>query len=292
MSFEFLSTNSFLYIISGGLSQGTDNSMDAAQRNSELMGLGITYHHDNFQTLPTLHRALDLYGLNDAEDHLLGALQQLFLEKNMQHKYSLVLLYRHSDLKSTERLVWHNETATPWYMAGTSQSIAETPGLIAEMPACLADLSEPILPAEHGGYVCPSSFRAIRGQVVPYEFQYTTGIPNLDTPFLFDVMNLLKQLQLEDVFGVRRIKQGDRTAKLRVRNGRANIELPFQPGRAPSDQWAEVMWVFRPGDGPVTYLLCTDRTRRNNQQAMWFGGAKLRYWWTLFSDFWSHFCTY
>jgi len=216
--------------------------------DSRLVDYGAFYYPENYATLPTLRQAVQaLHRLGDEEDNITESFRQLFLEHNVQTRYGLVLLHRHQDLRRGARLVSHLGTMQSWDVG---------------------EILHPNLPI-HEGYVMAQSFRSIGGRIMPYEFAFARHYTNNDLPFLIDAAHLLQSLQVEDIFGIRRLDSLERGSQLGDLHGQSIRMLTARDAATagnPDGSVAETLWVFSPGGDLVAYSPLLSPLRDNTPE--------------------------
>ncbi|KAK4499425.1 hypothetical protein PRZ48_009939 [Zasmidium cellare] len=191
--------------------------------------------HKDFNTLPTLGDAHNMFKDRNAETYLYGPIRDVFLKHNMEDRYGISLLHRHFSMGPNERLVEYGAVSTPWTLDETDDHEIEA----------------------MGGYVVPQNYRLDSDDdLLPfeYEMQYErpSGGNGIPPEFLYDLKQTLKKYNLSNVFGLR--KRGPPTdLTLEVTNGRANIMIkPME--LAGGLQTVEAFWTF--GSGEPKKLQC------------------------------------
>ena len=77
--------------------------------------------------------------------------------------------------------------------------------------------------------------------MVPYRFHYTTKAGPAHPTFLNEMALLLRQLHLEEVFGVRLILDHDHHRRVEVPEGQTYLFVPEET--IPNYQLVETMWI-------------------------------------------------
>jgi hypothetical protein len=164
------------------------------------------YDSNAFAALPALPSAASRFKALGAEALVASEFRSLFLEHEMDRTYGLILLHRHFDLKSSERLVEYRGTSVPWQHD------------------------------ELDGKVVPSTWLICQdGAIRPYEFAYAPQLevadsdPNPKSPgkvrFLQSFQHLLQKHNAAGLFGLCRYPGDDFEGRIEITRGRANINL-------------------------------------------------------------------
>jgi hypothetical protein len=93
-----------------------------------------------------------------------------------------------------------------------------------------------------------SEHRLYNGATVPYEFAYSeAGDGSAPLPdFQSKTLDLLKELRLDEIFGLRLLDGHDPSRTVEVTEGKTNIMLG--QGSAPPDELIEALWKFGPNE--------------------------------------------
>ncbi|KIM81948.1 hypothetical protein PILCRDRAFT_8207 [Piloderma croceum F 1598] len=184
----------------------------------------MRYSAAAFNSLPSLDVAEENFKANAARQYLEGPIRQVFLEFDVESKYGLTLLHNHFPLKENKRLVDYNNTATAWSVDDDVSAVS----------------------LKYNGLVVPRTYMFENNDIIPYEFSF---VPPTDTPVsidtaFFDALNqILTNLGLEKLFGVRNLKDHDKDLSVEVTEGDANIMLPHDDSYTSADL-IEALWVF------------------------------------------------
>ncbi|PQE25768.1 phosphotransferase enzyme family domain-containing protein [Rutstroemia sp. NJR-2017a BBW] len=144
----------------------------------------------------------------NGENLISTVFQEMFLSHNMDRLFGLILLHRHFDLDSSEKLVEYRGTSVPWKTSMISDDISAACWTISA-----------------------------HGVISPYEFTYAPRSdpdlgPNLGKPeqvaFFNAFRTLLKQHHAEGVFGLCQYPGDDFQGRVEITEGRANINLKPQ----------------------------------------------------------------
>jgi hypothetical protein len=181
------------------------------------------YNPTAYSSLPSLRRASELLD-ESARQHLFGDIRQFFLDNNVHEKYGISLLHKHFPINNTERLVDYHHTSAAWTVGDE-----------------MADVTE-----RYHGFVVPRSFRLFDGVPAPYEFAFSSTAPSYDEEFHQKLFNMLRNLGLQDVFGLRYLDEYDPELSMEVTEGNTNIMMPR--GSVPDSSVIEALWVFGPRD--------------------------------------------
>jgi hypothetical protein len=197
----------------------------------------MSYVPEAYDSLPSLRLAGELFRKKNAAEQLLGPIRQLFLDRSLYHKYGISLLHKHFPIQATERLVDYHHVASPW-MVGSQTAL--------------------VVPRYEGAIV-PRTFRFFGGRAIPYEFSFSATIPPMEEHegFLQDVSNLLREHDLDEIFGVRLLDDHDPELSMEVTEGKANIMMPV--GSLPDSALTEALWVFSPNEDQKCH--CQERCR-------------------------------
>jgi hypothetical protein len=140
---------------------------------------------------------------------IVGRIRQLFLKHGVQERLGIALLHKHMEIESTERLVECRHTSSPWKVNDATSSVID----------------------KYDGKILPRSFRLLEGNFVPYEFEYsctksTTLQGETDYQFLKELSDMLVELGLHQLLGLRDLDQREPELNVEVTEGKANIMIP------------------------------------------------------------------
>ncbi|KAL1867181.1 hypothetical protein Plec18167_008722 [Paecilomyces lecythidis] len=178
-----------------------------------------------YDSLPSLRGAANLFNNKHAEEYLLGPIRQLFLDFDVHDHFGISLLHKHFQIEKNERLVDYRNISMPWAANDTCGSIVP----------------------KYEGFVVPRTFRVFHEQLIPYEFEFST-IPVFHNSghanFLQKLADLLRQYDLDKVFGVRSLTEYNPELSVEVTEGKTNIMIPR--GSVQESDLIEALWVFSP----------------------------------------------
>ena len=175
-----------------------------------------------YNSLPTLYEAGKSFKAQDAEKQIRGPIRDMFMKHGVYDVYGLALLHKHFGMKEDQRLVEYGPVSTAWSVDPCAPQIAD----------------------KYGGHIVPRSYRFKDKAKVPYEFAFTSNKwEEPDHPEFFgDLENLLVNLQMQDLFGVRLLESHDNNLTVEVTEGRNNVMIPR--GAVGDDGLQEALWTF------------------------------------------------
>ncbi|KAI1803917.1 hypothetical protein F4811DRAFT_311714 [Daldinia bambusicola] len=196
------------------------------------------YVPEAYESLPSLQLAGELFEKKNAAQHLIGPIRQLFLDKGLCHKYGISLLHKHFSMEPMERLVEYHHSASPWVVKN----------------------QDALVIPRYEGAIVPRTFRFFEGKAAPYEFSFSDMAPAVEEDheeFVLEVSNVLRQYDLDDVFGVRLLDDYDSELPMEVTEGNVNIMMPV--GSVPDSSLMEALWVFSPDETQRCHCLSVCR---------------------------------
>jgi hypothetical protein len=99
---------------------------------------------------------------------------------------------------------------------------------------------------KYEGFIVPRSFKFLDGEPIPYELAFSSAKPSYDKAFQVKMFDMLCELGLEGVFGLRYLDEYDPQLSMEIIEGNANIMMPR--GSVPDLNLIEALWVFSPKD--------------------------------------------
>lgn len=182
------------------------------------------YHLEAYNNLSSLRTAASLVD-EKVLTTLYGTVRQFFLDNAAHKDYGIALLHKHFDIGKGERIVEYGHTSTPWKVGQEERDV---------------------LP-QYAGHIVPRSFRLHQGAATAYEFAYsTTGTPSSESSFVTDGLEMLKNLGLDQIFGLRLLGDHNPHLSVEVTEGKANIML--SPEGIPPTELIEALYVFNDND--------------------------------------------
>ncbi|CBX98883.1 hypothetical protein LEMA_P081220.1 [Plenodomus lingam JN3] len=189
------------------------------------------YDSAAYNSLPSLRSAASLVD-DTVRAHLTGPVRKLFLECNAHEQYGIVLLHKHFAIADGERLVEYRSSSTAWKVGHEQTDIV----------------------AQYEGKIVPRSYRLYNGAAVPYEFGYYQEAPRLNNTFQTMALKVLKDLGLDQIFGLRCLDEYDPSLSIEVTEGKTNIMLVR--GSVPEDELIEAEHCWPRKDGHVQDHSC------------------------------------
>ncbi|KAF1351771.1 hypothetical protein EJ07DRAFT_136915 [Lizonia empirigonia] len=178
------------------------------------------YNPNAYDSLPSLRTAAAR--VDERVHNLLnGPIRQYFLEHAAHEEYGIALLHKHFPISDTERLVDYSHSSTAWKV----------------------DQKMDVVPV-YQGQIVPRSYRLYKGTTVAYEFAYSeAGNGSAPLPdFQTGALGMLKQLGLDEIFGLRHLDWHDPSRTIEITEGKTNIMIGR--GAVPPNELIEALWIF------------------------------------------------
>jgi len=176
-----------------------------------------------YNSLPSLRSAASLVD-DTIRARLTGPVRQFFLDHTAYKQYGIALLHKHFPINDAERLVEYRHSSTAWKVGHEQMDVVP----------------------QYEGLIAPRSFRLYKGAAVPYEFAYSKETPRLNGTFQNMALEMLKNLSLDHIFGLRCLDEYDPNLSIEITEGKTNIMLGR--GSIPQSELIEALWVFGDDD--------------------------------------------
>lgn len=177
--------------------------------------MGLTAAFNSLPSLSQASKAAHGRGMEALE----GRIREFILDNQMQDKYGIALLHRHFAVQDGHRLVDLRHVSAEWAVP-----------------------SETEITQKYNGWIFPRTFRRFDEVATPYEFSYAEQVPIYDHAFMDSFFDLLKELGLDLVFGLRLLDDHDRALRMEVTEGKVNLMMPLEA--VPEDNAFEALWII------------------------------------------------